>query len=105
MIGIGWSAESSIEQDGENGPQRRSHLGHILNVPLRERAAPQLGVGRVRTSTVLTILLPSLQFLFTLQERLRTVLARWRLLVYSIHHAVLARSLFLCPTFVRHACE
>ena len=32
MIGIGWSVESSINsQDGENGSQRRSPLGHILN--------------------------------------------------------------------------
>ena len=34
MIGIGWSVGSSINsQDGENGPQRRSSPGHILNVP------------------------------------------------------------------------
>ena len=32
MIGIGWLVGSSINsQDGENGSQRRSHLGPILN--------------------------------------------------------------------------
>ena len=57
MIGIGSSVESSTShQDGENGPQRRSHLGHILNVPQRVR----LRCGhRLRPCwmTVLTILL------------------------------------------------
>jgi hypothetical protein len=34
MIGIGWSADSFISQeDGEHGPQLRSLLDHILNVP------------------------------------------------------------------------
>jgi hypothetical protein len=33
MIGIGWSAESSIEQDGENDPQLRSQSCERLNVP------------------------------------------------------------------------
>jgi hypothetical protein len=33
MIGIGWSAESSIEKDGENDPQLRSRSFERLNVP------------------------------------------------------------------------
>jgi formylglycine-generating enzyme required for sulfatase activity len=38
MIGIGLSVASSTNrQDGENDPQLRSHLGHILNVPQRVR--------------------------------------------------------------------
>src|SRR5512141_2329899 len=93
MIGIGWSVGSSINsQAGENGPQRRSPLGHIFKVPhLENKLARQLGwagekcyasgaaigcrpcivqgasrrdgVGRVRTPTVLTILLLPRQFL------------------------------------------
>ncbi len=69
MIGIGWSADSSTSrQDGENGPQRRSHLGHILNVPQRVR----LRCGhRLRPCwmTVLTILFLPWQFLFAFQEQ------------------------------------
>lgn len=57
MIGIGWLEVLSINpQDGENGPQLRSRLGHILNVPLRVR----LRCGRRLRPwwmTVLTILL------------------------------------------------
>ena len=56
MIGIGLSVASSTNhQDGENGPQLRSHLDHILNVPQRVR----LRCGhRLRPCwmTVLTIL-------------------------------------------------
>jgi hypothetical protein len=65
MIGIGLSAASSTNhQDGENGPQLRSHLDHILNVPQRVR----LRCGhRLRPCwmTVLTILHTSLKLRFS----------------------------------------
>jgi formylglycine-generating enzyme required for sulfatase activity len=70
MIGIGWSAESSIEKDGENYPQLRSQSFERLNVPTAYASAFKLPAalygerrvsarrgGRVRTSIILTILL------------------------------------------------
>ena len=73
MIGIGLSEVLSINpQDGENGPQLRSRLGHILNVPLRVR----LRCGRrLRPCwmTVLTILL-----FFTLDINAQAQLDRLR---------------------------
>jgi hypothetical protein len=42
MIGIGLSAESSTEQDGENDPQRRSRSFERLNVPTAYASAFKL---------------------------------------------------------------
>ena len=81
---LGGAHRRGAPYSSHRAPQRvRLRCGLRLRPCTVKGVSRRAGVGRVRTSTVLTILPTPRQFLFASQHRLRMTLARWRLLVYA----------------------